>query len=183
MPKTPRSARRKEQDRAYRKTHADERREYNRQYCNDNREHVRQYMKDYKKNNVEKLRAYAREYSRRKRAATDPAELKAAKRKHYLAGGWLTSVLNAARHRAAAAGLEFTITKADVVVPERCPVFGTLLCVGANSNDSPSLDRVDNTKGYIPSNVRVISKRANRMKGDASLEDLQKLIQYIKGEI
>jgi hypothetical protein len=46
-----------------------------------------------------------------------------------------------------------------------------------------SLDRVDNTKGYIPGNVRVISRKANIMKADLTVDLLEKLINYIKNEI
>jgi hypothetical protein len=46
-----------------------------------------------------------------------------------------------------------------------------------------SLDRVDNTKGYIPGNVRVISRKANLMKSSLTLDVLEKLIKYIKNEI
>lgn len=38
---------------------------------------------------------------------------------------------------------------------------------------SPSLDRIDNRMGYVPGNVWVISWKANRMKSDASMEELR----------
>jgi hypothetical protein len=48
--------------------------------------------------------------------------------------------------------------------------------IGAKRSDaSPSLDRVDPRKGYVPGNVRVISDRANRLKGDRSLSEIQAL--------
>ena len=37
---------------------------------------------------------------------------------------------------------------------------------------SPSLDRIDSTKGYVPGNVWVISNKANRMKSNAAAEEL-----------
>jgi hypothetical protein len=38
---------------------------------------------------------------------------------------------------------------------------------------SPSLDRVDNSKGYTKDNVWVISQLANKMKNNASLDQLR----------
>ena len=35
----------------------------------------------------------------------------------------------------------------------------------------PSIDRIDNTKGYVPGNVIVMSHRANKLKGDATKEE------------
>ena len=46
-----------------------------------------------------------------------------------------------------------------------------------------SIDRVVNTLGYIKGNVRVISRRANRMKGDSTIDDLMRMIAYMRGEI
>lgn len=46
-----------------------------------------------------------------------------------------------------------------------------------------SLDRVDNNLGYIPGNIRVISRKANLLKSSLTLDVLEKLIQYIKSEI
>jgi hypothetical protein len=71
--------------------------------------------------------------------------------------------------------MEFTIERSDVVIPEVCPVMGipiTPLERGRMNPGSPSLDRIDNSKGYTPDNVWVISWQANRMKSDASPEDL-----------
>jgi hypothetical protein len=50
-----------------------------------------------------------------------------------------------------------------------------LQILGARSDGSPSLDRIDPGQGYVPGNVRVISDRANRLKGDRSIETLRLL--------
>lgn len=44
---------------------------------------------------------------------------------------------------------------------------------------TPSLDRVDNTQGYSLSNVFVICFRCNTVKGQADIEDIKNLLQYI----
>jgi hypothetical protein len=79
--------------------------------------------------------------------------------------------------RAKRLGLEFNITAEDITIPERCPVLG--LKLASNSGDaSPSVDRMDSTKGYVKGNVRVISWRANNLKSDATLVELIALGQY-----
>jgi hypothetical protein len=44
---------------------------------------------------------------------------------------------------------------------------------------SPSLDRIDNNKGYIKGNVEVISWKANIMKSNASPEELVEFAKAI----
>ena len=43
----------------------------------------------------------------------------------------------------------------------------------------PSLDRWDNTKGYIPGNVFVISMRANMLKSNVSREEILQIAKYV----
>ena len=96
-------------------------------------------------------------------------------------------LLYAARKRAKQNGLECTITVDDIVIPDICPALGIKLeaRIGAgrqNREDignSPSLDRIDNSKGYIPGNVAVISLRANMIKTDATAAELKAVAAYI----
>jgi hypothetical protein len=91
-----------------------------------------------------------------------------------------------ARKRALSDGQKFTITVDDIVIPETCPVFGDKIedgtgsgPIGGGFNDySASLDRIDNSKGYEPGNIAVISRRANRTKNDSSVSDLVNLLVY-----
>lgn len=83
----------------------------------------------------------------------------------------------AAKDRANKYGLPFNITVEDVVIPEFCPVLGIKLQDGIGKGkganpESPSLDRVVPSLGYVRGNVRVISFKANSMKRDASEEEL-----------
>ena len=45
--------------------------------------------------------------------------------------------------------------------------------------ESPSLDRIDNSKGYIKGNVAVISNKANKYKSDMTIENIEKLASYV----
>lgn len=83
-------------------------------------------------------------------------------------------MLNNARQRAKNANIDFKITTDDFEIPYECPVLGIKLyrCSRDNWKNSPSIDRIDNSKGYIPNNIMVISRRANILKKDATLEEL-----------
>lgn len=89
--------------------------------------------------------------------------------------------VRAARIRAEKLGIDFDITSEDVDIPDVCPVFGTpLVWTNKLSNDTPSLDRLVPSKGYVKGNVAFISMRANRLKSDASVEDLERILEWIK---
>lgn len=90
-----------------------------------------------------------------------------------------------ARQRAKRNGLEFSIDWRDFTVPESCPLLGIPLSFGNKSfhPNNPSLDRIDSTKGYIPGNVWIISWRANMIKGDASIEELEMLSINLRSKI
>lgn len=85
-----------------------------------------------------------------------------------------------ARKRAKATGLEFTITREDIRIPGVCPLLGIELrrgpARGKPAPDSPAVDRIDNRLGYVPGNVWVISDRANRIKRDATLDELRLIV-------
>lgn len=94
-----------------------------------------------------------------------------------------------AKQRAKQRGIEFTISRDDIVIPTHCPVLGMELRLGVGRSgrqggnpDSPSLDRIDSSRGYVPGNVRVISHLANSMKGAATKEQLRKFAMWVLSE-
>jgi len=98
-------------------------------------------------------------------------------------------LLHLAKKRAVEKGLEINISVEDIVIPTVCPVLGIPIIIGGNddkkyfSDNSPTLDRIDNTRGYVKGNVKVISYRANALKGSGSIEEHQKVIDYMKREL
>lgn len=104
---------------------------------------------------------------------------------HYM---WRT-----ARSRAKQNGLEFDISPDDVVIPDRCPILDIPIAANRGkkwANGSPSLDRIDNSKGYVRGNVAVISMQANNIKANLNVEDVEllarsmdRMIRYIRGEL
>jgi len=93
-------------------------------------------------------------------------------------------LLALAKHRAKKKNLEFNLELEDVVIPDYCPVLGIKLQRnrgGKAANDnSPSVDRIDNSRGYIKGNIKIISYKANIMKNTSSSKDLKKMIDYIE---
>jgi hypothetical protein len=100
------------------------------------------------------------------------------------------SMVSKARIRAKAKKLDCNIDNEYVrsLVVSHCPIFGIPLDWSRHrgngtvtTDGSPSLDRIDPSKGYIKGNVWIISYRANRIKNDATHEEL-KLVTKAVGE-
>jgi hypothetical protein len=91
-------------------------------------------------------------------------------------------IFRAVRGRAQGAGKEFDLHISDIVIPDKCPVLGIPLKFNIGnkgpSDNSPALDRIDNTKGYVWNNVIVVSWRANRIKNDATAEELRAIADF-----
>jgi len=100
------------------------------------------------------------------------------KRGQYDARGYL---LARARTRATQKNMEFTISKEDIIIPDKCPLLGIDIIPNAKDRKhSPSLDRIDSNRGYTPDNIWVVSSRANTLKNDASLQELQTLVENLQ---
>lgn len=98
----------------------------------------------------------------------------------------LRYMLKGVKGRAKKRGIEFNITENDLIWPEFCPVLGYKLIRNSKkgwADNTHSLDRIDNKKGYIPGNVKVISWRANSIKGDATIEELEAVVKYMKDNL
>ena len=83
-------------------------------------------------------------------------------------------LLKGARRRAREAGLSFDLVLEDIAVPEVCPILGVPIEMSSERTygTSPSLDRIVPELGYVRGNVQVISDKANRMKTDASADEM-----------
>ena len=113
----------------------------------------------------------------------NPAERKLYSKKWRIANP-SKKLLQGAAERAKKNNIEINITIEDIVIPEICPVLGIPLQINSGgkraASGSPSLDRIDSSKGYVKGNVQVISHRANAIKNDGTIEEHQKLIDYMK---
>jgi len=94
-------------------------------------------------------------------------------------------LVKSARRRAKEKGIIFDITTDHISLPELCPLLGIPMKMNENKRqpNSYSIDKIDNTKGYTPGNVWVISSKANLLKGDATIEELEMLVKNLRIKI
>jgi hypothetical protein len=89
-----------------------------------------------------------------------------------------------ARRRAREKNIEFSITLDNLPwqTQDYCRAFPWVKLIWNNpkwQDDSPSLDRIDNSRGYVPGNVEIISLRANKKKSDSTFEEIHALHEYV----
>ena len=100
-------------------------------------------------------------------------------------------IIRNSKYMAKRRNIEFNITLHDFELPKYCPILGIEIKYGAgndgNAFDHATLDRIDNSKGYVKNNVMIISRLANAMKNQASFDQLELfnknyglLLNYIK---
>ena len=92
------------------------------------------------------------------------------------------TILCVLKKRAKQKGFDFDLTLDDIPqIPSVCPVLGIPIIINEGNHwptdNSPSVDRIDSTKGYIKGNIRIISNRANRIKADATIDELRKVLE------
>lgn len=104
------------------------------------------------------------------------------RRSHGLSKRRVYSQLYAAKARAEKSGIPFDIVVTDIHIPERCPVLGIEFDSGGRET-SPSLDKIVPENGYVLGNIRIISNRANRLKSDATPEELRRILAYCEGRL
>jgi hypothetical protein len=123
-------------------------------YRNKNKDKNKEYMQNLRKEQNDKVKE-----TRRESYHKNPS------RRMY----------TAAKARAKKYNIPFNIEVEDINIPEKCPLLEIPFIRGEKGNYqySYSLDRIDNSKGYIKGNIQVISNKANSMKNSASLEELK----------
>lgn len=140
--------------------------------CKSCREYHSKLNNGQDKNYFKKLRSKVSSEYRKEQSAIDrKSRIKNFKRAMY----------TAAKYRAERKGIEFNIDMEDIIIPDKCPILECPFVYGTSHNYdySPSLDRIDNSKGYVKGNVMVISSKANKMKNSATLHELQMFCKNI----
>lgn len=139
-------------------------RENKRAYFDKNVDNIKSNSKKYRQSHKEEMAAYAVRYR-----LEHPEH----------------SLCNNARTRAKKQGIPFDITKEDIFIPTHCPVLGIELKPGKimTRDNSPSIDRLIPSLGYVRGNVEVISWRANSLKRDGTLEELELLVQWLRSKL
>ena len=133
---------------------------------------------DYYQRNRDDILAKARKRREQNPEATREAQ------KAWYSKNWKRNMVTKAKARAKKQGVLFDITVDDLEFPDVCPVLGCAMSPGhSDRNFRPSLDKIIPELGYTPENSRVISYRANRIKNDGTLEEHQRIAEYMHNHI
>ena len=131
--------------------------ERNKKYYAENTEREKERRKNYRRNNPETIKRYQKS-----------------------AAGMLTHYKKSAKER----GINFTLTlewfEEQMKLPEfnYCAIFGIKFVDGERNQFSRSLDRVNNSRGYTPDNVKWVCFKYNSWKADLSLEEINMIAEY-----
>lgn len=88
----------------------------------------------------------------------------------------------AARTRARKFGLPFDLEKSDIVIPKVCPYLEVPFDFTPHKGwkfNAPSVDRIVPELGYTKVNIEIVSSLANRMKSNATPEQMIKFAEGI----
>ena len=85
---------------------------------------------------------------------------------------------DSAKSRSTKNGREFTLLLEDIVIPDICPVFNVPLV--EKTPYAASIDRKDSSRGYTKDNIQIISLRANILKNDSTLQELEQLVSFMR---
>jgi len=158
----------------------EQQRQYNENYKNKpgNREKLLARKKVYYQANKKRISEYRKKYY-----TENKEEFLENQRSYYASDlGRRKKIISKARERAKKAGFEFDISVDDITLPTYCPYLGIELTHELGKGQlrtNSSIDRIDSSKGYIKGNVQIISRIANTMKCDASIEELKTFARNI----
>lgn len=165
----------------YRKAHPEKIKKAAKTWQQENLDKFRKYNDRFRKKNPDYNINYYKEHNE--------GIKKQANEYRKMPSGRMHVLLSSIRVRALKRGLNFESALFGLFIsnpPTHCFCCGCSLdySIGRGRNNrhgSPSFDRVDNSKGYAVSNVRVICMRCNNKKSDLTLLEVEALFNYMKG--
>jgi hypothetical protein len=178
----------------YRQDNKEKRIEYNKKYRQDNKEKLTKY----RQGNKEKLRANCKKYyqdNKEKRVANskkyrqDNKEKIAETFKKYRQDNKEKLIVSRAKTRANKNNVPFDIDEDYIkkIWPKHniCPIFKIKLEQSNlhTGDQSPSLDRIIPKLGYVKGNVQIMSSKANRIKNNATFEELIIIGKYYERQL
>lgn len=95
----------------------------------------------------------------------------------------IKDIYNHLKNSAKKRGIDFNLTISDlynITFPISCPVLGIPVGFnrGKSEDNSYSFDRIDSNVGYTIDNLIIVSNRANKLKNDATLDELRRIVQF-----
>jgi hypothetical protein len=80
-----------------------------------------------------------------------------------------------AKENAKIKGYAFNLHISDISIPKECPYLAIPIVTDSQLKDSDnyySIDRIDSSMGYVKGNIQIISLKANKMKNNATCQEL-----------
>ena len=146
-------------------------------YSSQCKDCIRKYKKEHYQKNSIRIKENVKCYQNNNKEAISIS------RKEYNKNNIEKYLLGKARNRANKKGIEFNISENDINISEYCPVFPWLkleINYQIVRDNSPTIDRIDNTKGYTKENIQIISWKANKLKSNGTLKDFEYIVKYMK---
>lgn len=133
---------------------------------------TKEYMKQWRLDNPDKMQSYRKVFN----------EYRKKWQKEWTIKNPEKTILRKTKVKAKRYNQEFNLTIEDITIPEFCPYLNIKLETNnrtPNLDSLPSIDRIDNTKGYIKGNIQIISYKANRCKNNLSVPELKLFAQNV----
>lgn len=135
--------------------------------------------KEYREKNAERINARRAKYREENREAIRQ------RAREYYKESPECFVLHNIKTRAKKQGVPFELTAEDLVTPEFCPVLGIRLERSTNpkggvTDCAPTVDRLIPELGYIKGNIIIVSHKANRIKNNATVEELETVARFYR---
>ena len=178
----------------------------NRIYRIENKDKIRESNKKYIKNNKEKIKLYRienkdkiKKYNNLYRIENKDKIKKNHKifysnnnkeickiKKEFRKKNTCNYLIVEAKKRAKKQNIDFNITADYIktIFPKnnKCPFLNILIKVNDNiqKDNSITIDRIDNNKGYIKDNVLLLSLKANRSKSNSTIEEYERIVNNLE---
>lgn len=97
----------------------------------------------------------------------------------------IKQLYNQLKNSAKKRNIEFNLTLTDLHdlgIPLTCPVLNIPIYFYREKvrPDSISFDRINSSKGYTKDNLVIVSHRVNKLKSNATLEEMEAMINFYK---
>lgn len=100
--------------------------------------------------------------------------------KEYNKKNWWIYILSRLKRRANSLNLPFNLTKEDLILVDVCPILEIPISLNnENKLHCISWDRIIPELGYVKGNVKAISLKANIMKSDCSIDEIETFCKNI----
>ena len=149
-----------------------------------------EWRKQYEKS--EKFLNRVRAYQAKRRSDPKHKPAYAAAQRKYKERNRVRFMIVRAVNRSAKSGVEcdkqYLLTLVGLR-PTHCPccgrefIYGGSGVVGVQHPATPSMDRIDSSKGYVEGNVAIICFRCNILKKDGSLSEFEAIAKYMRDRL